>query len=191
MRRICVFCGSSPGAKPAYARAVAQLAQAIVKRGAEVVYGGGNVGLMGTLADAVLAQGGAVIGVIPQSLMTAELAHGGLSALHVVETMHDRKAKMAELSDAFIAAPGGIGTLEEAFEIWSWGQLGLHAKPLGFFDVEGYYEGLHNFLDQATDQHFIRERHRAMTCMEQDPDRLLDWLATYQAPPSLIGQPHP
>jgi uncharacterized protein (TIGR00730 family) len=188
MRRICVFCGSSPGAKPAYAQAMAELGRSIAQRGLELVYGGGNVGLMGTVADAALGAGGTVIGVIPGTLVSAELAHPGLSALHVVETMHDRKAMMADLSDAFIAAPGGIGTLEEAFEIWSWGQLGLHAKPLGFFDVDGYYDGLHAFLDLANTQGFVRDRHRAMTTTEQDPTRLLDWLADYEAPTSLIAK---
>jgi uncharacterized protein (TIGR00730 family) len=139
VKRVCVFCGSSPGARPGYRAAAQALGAAIAKRGLGLVYGGAHVGLMGVVADAALAEGGEVIGVLPRALETKELAHRNLSALYVVESMHERKALMAELSDAFVALPGGIGTLEEIFEAWTWTQLGLHEKPCALLDVEGYY----------------------------------------------------
>ncbi len=185
MRRVCVFCGSSMGAKPAYAEAARAMGTLIARRGLGLVYGGGEVGLMGVIANAALEAGGEVIGVIPEALMRMEVGHPRLSELHVVATMHERKALMADLSDGFIAMPGGIGTLEELFEIWTWGQLGIHPKPLGFLDVAGYYETLHAFLDHAVAEGFLKDRHRAMTAVEQDPATLLDQLAAY-APPTVV-----
>lgn len=182
MRRVCVFCGSSSGIKPAYAEAARATGRLIAQRGLGLVYGGGEVGLMGVLANAALEAGGEVIGVIPEALMRMEVGHPNLTALHVVATMHERKAMMAELSDGFIALPGGIGTLEELFEIWTWGQLGIHPKPLGFLDVAGYYDSLHAFLDHSVGEGFLKARHRAMTAVESDPATLLNRLAAYQPP---------
>lgn len=185
MRRVCVFCGSSAGAKPAYAEAARATGRLIAQRGLGLVYGGGDVGLMGILANAALDAGGEVIGVIPEALMRMEVGHPNLTALHVVATMHERKAMMAELSDGFVALPGGIGTLEELFEVWTWGQLGLHPKPLGFLDVAGYYDHLHAFLDHTVAEGFLKERHRAMVAMDSDPAALLDRLAAYR-PPDMV-----
>lgn len=185
MRQVCVFCGSSFGNDPAYAAMAAAMGRRIAERGLGLVYGGGAVGLMGVVADAAMAAGGQVIGVIPEALLKFEVGHSDLTELRVVKDMHERKATMAELSDAFIALPGGIGTLEELFEIWTWGQLGLHGKPLGFLDVAGYYEGLHAFLDHATEAGFVKRRHRAMTAVQQSPDALLDLLAAYQPPETI------
>ena len=185
MRWVCVFCGSSMGAKPAYAEAARAMGTLIAQRGMGLVYGGGEVGLMGIVANAALAAGGEVIGVIPEALMRMEVGHPRLTELHVVATMHERKAMMAELSDGFIAMPGGIGTLEELFEIWTWGQLGIHPKPLGFLDVAGYYHTLHAFLDHMVTEGFVKDRHRAMTAVETDPATLLDRLAAY-VPPNVV-----
>ncbi|MBC7905158.1 MAG: TIGR00730 family Rossman fold protein [Rhodospirillaceae bacterium] len=186
MKRICVFCGSSMGAKPDYAQAAKALGRLLAERGLGLVYGGGDVGLMGVLAKAALAAGGEVIGVIPAALQKMEgVGHLDLTALHVVETMHERKALMADLADAFIALPGGIGTMEELFEVWTWGQLGLHPKPLGFLDVAGYYDHLHAFLDHAQTEGFLRERHRAMAAVEPDPATLLARLEGYE-PPAIV-----
>lgn len=182
MRRVCVFCGSSRGTRPAYAEAARVTGRLIAQRGLGLVYGGGEVGLMGILANAALEAGGEVIGIIPEALMRMEVGHPKLSALHVVATMHERKAMMAELSDGFIALPGGIGTLEELFEVWTWGQLGIHPKPLGFLDVAGYYDHLHAFLDHSVAEGFLKDRHRAMAAVESDPATLLDRLAAYQPP---------
>ena len=182
MKRVCVFCGSSPGARPGYRAAAEALGAAIAKRGLGLVYGGAHVGLMGVVADAALAQGGEVIGVLPRSLEAKELAHRNLSALYVVESMHERKALMAELSDAFVALPGGIGTLEETFEAWTWTQLGLHEKPCALLDVEGYYGSLQQFLDRAVAERFVRPEHRSMLLVEDDPERLLDALSGWRAP---------
>ncbi|HLO76698.1 MAG TPA: TIGR00730 family Rossman fold protein, partial [Magnetospirillum sp.] len=169
MRRVCVFCGSSRGTNPAYAEAAAATGRLIAQRGLGLVYGGGDVGLMGIVANAALAAGGEVIGVIPDALMRMEVGNPNLTALHVVGTMHERKAMMAELSDGFIALPGGIGTLEELFEVWTWGQLGLHPKPLGLLDVAGYYDHLHAFLDHTVAEGFLKDRHRAMVAVDADP----------------------
>jgi uncharacterized protein (TIGR00730 family) len=180
MRRVCVFCGSSPGARPAYAAATAEVARLLVGAGIGVVYGGGHVGLMGVLADTAVAEGGEVIGVMPQALVDREIGHTGISELRVVGSMHERKAVMAELSDAFIALPGGAGTLEELFEVYTWAQLGLHQKPCGLLDVDGYYEGLVEFLDHAVEERFVREDHRAMLMVERDPRTLLDRLRAFE-----------
>ncbi|MBX9634896.1 MAG: TIGR00730 family Rossman fold protein [Magnetospirillum sp.] len=183
MKRICVFCGSSMGTKPVYAQAAEALGRLVAERGLGLVYGGGNVGLMGVVANAALAAGGEVIGVIPEALLKMEVGHVELTSLHVVTSMHERKALMAELADGFIALPGGIGTLEELFEVWTWGQLGLHPKPLGFLDVAGYYDHLHAFLDHSQNEGFLKERHRAMVAVESDPAALLARLTAYQPPP--------
>lgn len=182
MKRVCVFCGSNSGANPAYARVAAELGRLLAERGRTLVYGGGNVGLMGVVADAALAAGGRVIGVIPEAMLKWEVGHPGLAELRVVASMHERKAAMAELADAFVALPGGVGTLEELFEVWTWGQLGLHAKPLGFLDVAGYYERLHAFLDHMAAEGFVKERHRKMAAVHHDPATLLTLLESYQAP---------
>ena len=189
MRRVCVFCGSSFGTKPDYAASAEALGRLIAQSGLGLVYGGGNVGLMGVLADAMLELGGEVTGIIPETLVKAEVAHQTLTQLHVVKSMHERKAMMADLSDAFIAAPGGIGTLEELFEIWTWGQLGLHHKPLGFYDVEQYYSPLMDFLDHAHAEGFLRAPHRKMVILNADPLDLLDELACFQHPGSIFSVP--
>jgi uncharacterized protein (TIGR00730 family) len=184
VQRICVFCGANRGARPEYAAAARALAATLVKNGLTLVYGGGRVGLMGELADAVLAGGGQAIGVIPRNLVLREVGHAGLTELRVVETMHERKALMADLADAFIALPGGLGTLEEIFEIWTWAQLGVHHKPVGFLDVAGYYTPLMSFLDHAAAEQFVRSQHRAIALVEQDPDTLLARMREY-APPDV------
>ncbi len=180
MERICVFCGSNPGANPAYAEAAADLGRLLAGRGLTLVYGGGHVGLMGVLADAALAAGGRVTGVIPEALAAKELAHRGLTDLVVVGSMHERKALMSELSDAFIALPGGIGTLEEWFEVWTWSQLGFQPKPCGMLNVAGYYDHLLAFLDHMTAERFLSPPHRSMSVVEERADRLLDRLASYR-----------
>lgn len=185
MRRVCVFCGSSFGARPAYTEAARALGRLLVDRELELVYGGGNVGLMGVVADEVLAAGGRAIGVIPDSMVTREVAHTGLTELHVVDSMHARKALMAELSDGFIAMPGGIGTLDELFEVWTWSQIGIHAKPLGFLDVEGYYTHLQVFLDHVAAEGFMRARHRTMVTVEADPAGLLSAMGGFEAPETI------
>lgn len=182
MRRLCVFCGSSAGRDPAFAAAAVSVARALAGRDLGVIYGGGRVGLMGALADAALAAGGEVIGVIPRALMEREIGHEGLTALHVVDTMHERKALMADLSDGFIALPGGAGTLEELFEVFTWAQLGLHGKPCGLLDVLGYYDALTRFLDHAVEQGFLGADSRAMLLVDEDLERLLDRMAAYEPP---------
>ncbi len=182
MKRICVFCGSSPGRNANYAQASVDLGHAIVARGLELVYGGASVGLMGTLADAVLRLGGEVIGVIPSSLVGYEVAHRGVADLRVVRSMSERKALMAELSDGFIALPGGTGTLDELFEVLTWSQLGEHTKPSGLLNIEGYFANLISFLDHAVDERFLRTEHRAMLMVETTPDALLDRFESYRAP---------
>ena len=182
MKRVCVFSGSSPGADLAYRAAATDLGHRLADRGIELVYGGASVGLMGVVADAALEGGGRVIGVIPQSLVDREVAHPGLSDLRVVDSMHERKALMAELSDAFVALPGGVGTLEELFEVYTWNQLGLHAKPLGLFNVRGYFDGLARFLDHAVAERFVTRAHRAMLLVSEDLEALLDGLARWEAP---------
>lgn len=182
MNSICVYCGSSFGRRDAYADGARALAAALVARDLTLVYGGASVGIMGLVADTVLDLGGRAVGVIPQALMDKELAHAGLTDLHVTDSMHARKLRMAELSDGFVALPGGIGTLEELFEMWTWAQLGFHGKPCGVLNADGYYDGLVGFLDHARDEAFLREEHRDMLIVEDDAERLLERFADY-APP--------
>jgi uncharacterized protein (TIGR00730 family) len=182
MKRICVFTGSNRGARSDYADAAQELGRLLASRGYELVYGGGRVGLMGVIADAVLASGGKVIGVIPEALAAKEIAHSRLTELRVVRSMHERKAIMAELSDAFIALPGGLGTLEEFFEVITWAQLGLHAKPVGIMNVSGYFDPLFAFLDRAVDERFVKSEHRSMIIMAHSPADLLDRLQSYEPP---------
>ena len=182
VRSVCVFCGASIGSNPAYREAAVALGQAIARRGWTLVYGGGAVGLMGVVADAAMAAGGDVVGIIPQSLLDAEVGHKGLTRLEVVDGMHARKARMAELSDAFIALPGGLGTLEELFEVWTWGQLGYHAKPLVLLDVNGFYDKLGGFLDHIVEEGFVRPQHRDMLLLGQQPDELLGAMDRFVAP---------
>ncbi|WP_337996947.1 TIGR00730 family Rossman fold protein [Oleispirillum naphthae] len=177
LRAVCVFCGSGAGARPEYAAAAAEMGTAVAEAGLRLVYGGGNVGLMGKAADAAMAAGGEVIGVIPRFLTSRKVEHHGLSELHVVETMHARKAMMAELSDAFAILPGGIGTLEELFEIWTWAQLGLHAKPCGLLNTAGYYDGLNAFLDSVVTEGFMQGTSRATLAVAETPRGLLAALA--------------
>jgi uncharacterized protein (TIGR00730 family) len=177
VKSVCVFCGSSPGADPAFATAAENLGRLLAASGRTLVYGGGRVGLMGIVADAALAAGGTVVGVIPQSLVHHEVAHRGLTELRVVESMHERKALMADLSDGFVGLPGGIGTLEEFFEVWTWGQLGLHTKPYGLLDVSGFFGPLLGFLDRLVQQRFIRADHREMLLVDSEASRLLRRMA--------------
>jgi uncharacterized protein (TIGR00730 family) len=186
VRRLCVYAGSNPGARPAYAAAAAGLARAMAARGIGLVYGGGKVGLMGVLADTILAAGGEAIGVIPQALMDREIGHGGLTELRVVGSMHERKALMAELADGFVAVPGGIGTLEELIEVFTWSQLGIHAKPCGVLDAEGFYDGLSAFLDHMVAEGFLRAPHRAGMLSEREPEALLERLAAWR--PAAVGK---
>jgi hypothetical protein len=179
IRSVCIFCGSSLGSDPAFAEGARAMGREIAQRGLTLVYGGGSVGLMGVVADAALEAGGAVHGVIPHSLETKEVGHKGLTRKDVVATMHERKARMAELSDAFIAMPGGIGTYEEIFEVWTWAQLGIHHKPLGFYNIEGFYDRLLAFLDQATEQAYLRPQHRHMALVGETPGALLDQMAQF------------
>jgi uncharacterized protein (TIGR00730 family) len=173
---ICVFCGSAASVSPEYVTATREFASAAVERGLRVVYGGASVGLMGVLADAVLALKGEVVGVIPGALVDREIAHRGLTELHIVGTMHERKAKMAQLADAFVALPGGLGTLEELFEVWTWAQLGLHTKPCGLLNSRRYYDPLIEFLNHARDEGFVRRELRAALVVDDDPNRLIDQL---------------
>lgn len=182
MRAVCVFCGSNPGRRPEYLASAAELARLLARRGVRIVYGGAHVGTMGALADAALAAGGEVTGVIPRHLVEAEVAHEGLSRLHVVSSMHERKALMAQLSDAFIALPGGLGTLEEFAEVTTWSQLGLHAKPTGLLNVLGYFDDLLRFLDHAVAERFIRPGHRDLVISQPEPPALLAALERWQAP---------
>jgi uncharacterized protein (TIGR00730 family) len=182
MKRVCVYCGSSPGSQPDYAEAAKNLAHALVKRQIDLVYGGASVGVMGVLANTVLAEGGHVIGIIPQGLVDKEVAHTGLSDLRVVKSMHERKTLMSELSDGFIALPGGLGTLEELLEVLTWAQLGLHQKPCGLLNIRDYYRSLIDFLDHAVSEKFLEEVYRTMLLVEKQPERLLERFECYQAP---------
>ncbi len=182
MRSVCVFCGSSPGGREDYIAGGVALVRELAVRGIRIVYGGAHVGLMGALADAGLAGGAEVVGVIPQHLVEAEVAHAGLTELHVVSSMHERKALMAELSDAFISLPGGIGTLEVFAEVTTWSQLGLHAKPTGLLNVSGYYDHLLRFLDHAVAERFLRPEHRALVLAAAEPAALLTDMDRWRAP---------
>ena len=184
LRSVCVYMGSSSGRRPAYQHAAAALGAEIAQRGAELVYGGGCVGLMGVTADAALAAGGAVHGVITRSLQRREVGHDGLTELHVVETMHERKAAMARRADAFVALPGGLGTLDEFFEIITWLQLGLHAKPCALLNVDGYFDGLITFLRHSVAERFVHEDHVARLIIEHDAGALLDAMQRFRASPA-------
>jgi uncharacterized protein (TIGR00730 family) len=188
LKNVCVYCGSSVGDDPAYATAAVALGRELAARGVGLVYGAGNVGLMGVVADAALAAGGKVVGVIPEALARWEVAHGGLTEIHVVQTMHERKALMADLSDAFIALPGGFGTLEELFEVLTWTQLGFHRdvpnKPCGILNVAGFYDPLLAFLDGMVERRFLRPEHRALALAAPDVHTLLAALEDF-APPAV------
>jgi uncharacterized protein (TIGR00730 family) len=183
-RRICVFCGSNSGTNPAYRDAAVALGQLLAERGIELVYGGGNIGLMGALADAVLQTNGRVIGVIPESLMAKEVGHLGLTELRIVKSMHERKALMADLSDGFIAMAGGFGTFEEFCEVVTWSQLAIHAKPCGLLNVEGYYDPLLQLFDQAVREGFLREENRRLVLEDRDPESLLKKMADFTPIPA-------
>jgi uncharacterized protein (TIGR00730 family) len=183
LRRVCVFCGASPGRSPGYARLAAAAGEGLAARGIGLVYGGGRVGLMGAVADAALAAGGEVIGVIPQGLVDRELAHPGLTELHVVDTLHERKAEMADRADAFIALPGGLGTLEELAEVVSWAQLELHSKPIGLLEVGDYWTLLLAWLDVAVAEGFVAPVHRRLVTRADSLDALLQAFATWRPPP--------
>jgi uncharacterized protein (TIGR00730 family) len=182
MQRICVFCGSNPGTKETYGAAAGTMGRLLAERGIDMVYGGANRGLMGIAADAALDAGGTVIGVIPEALVAWEVAHDGLTELHVVDSMHTRKQMMADLSDGFIALPGGFGTFEEFCEILTWAQLGIHTKPCGILNVDGYYDPLMALFDRAVEDGFLPPEHRALVIEESDPARLLDLLASATPP---------
>ncbi|KZL20940.1 LOG family protein YvdD [Pseudovibrio axinellae] len=182
MASICVFCGSSIGKRPEYEVAARLLGTEIAKRGNRLVYGGAEVGLMGVVANAALEAGGEVIGVLPEALAAKELAHRSLTDLHIVGSMHERKAMMADLSDAFVALPGGIGTLEELFEVWTWGQLGYHNKPCGLYNANGFYGRMLAFLDFVVDEEFMKKELRDMLLVDDNPGLLLDQIESYRAP---------
>lgn len=182
MKRICVFCGSNNGSLSVYSEAARATGLVLARRGIGLVYGGGGIGLMSIIAEAVIQEGGEVIGVIPQALFNKEVAYRGLKDLRVVGSMHERKALMAELSDAFIALPGGYGTLEEFCEVLTWAQLGFHRKPCGILNIKGFYSPLLSFLDHAVSEGFLREVHRSLVLVEQHPERLLDKLINYRPP---------
>jgi hypothetical protein len=182
MKRVCVFCGSSPGTRPVYAEAARAMGRLLAERGIGLVYGGGKVGLMGEVADAVLAAGGEVTGVIPRGLMEREVGHQGLTTLHVTGTMHERKALMVDLSDGFVALPGGYGTLDELCEALTWSQLGIHARPCGVLNVDGYFDALLALFDHAVREGFVREAHRGLVLEATEPAALLDAMSHFQAP---------
>lgn len=185
IQKICVFCGSSDKIGEPYLEAASEMGRALAKRNLTLVYGAGGTGLMGALADAVLAGGAHVIGITPESFNTPQLIHPNLAELHVVKTMHERKALMVDISDAFIALPGGFGTLEELFEILCWAQVGLHNKPVGVLDSLGYFGPLHNLIEHAREEGFIYDEHRALLIQDADPDALLDRMTIYQPPDGL------
>jgi len=180
MRRICVFCGSSPGSRPEYRAATEELGTELARRNIGLVYGGGNVGLMGMIADAVLRAGGEAVGVIPENLMAREVGHNGLTKLHIVRSMHERKALMADLSNAFVGLPGGFGTLEEFCEVVTWMQLGLHAKPCGILNVLGYYTPLLAMFDHAVEERFLKPENRALVLTRESPADLLQALEEWR-----------
>jgi uncharacterized protein (TIGR00730 family) len=182
IRRLAIFCGSNPGVRPDYVEAARSLGRLLAQRGIGIVYGGSSVGLMAALADAMMDELGDVIGVIPRMLVEREVANKALTDLRIVESMHERKALMAKLADGFVALPGGIGTLEEFFETWTWAQLGMHSKPCGLLNVAGYFDPLLTFLDHAVSEKFVREVHRAMVVVERDPAALLARFESYEPP---------
>jgi len=182
IQSLCVYCGSSPGRLEAYSIGARTLAKALVDRNIKLVYGGASVGIMGMVADTVLQLGGQAVGVIPEALARKEIAHKNLSELHVTRSMHERKSMMAELSDGFIALPGGIGTLEELFEIWTWAQPGIHDKPCGLLNVEGYFDSLITFLDHAVAEQFVKQEQGSMLIVESTPETLLDRFQGYVPP---------
>ncbi|MFL9925668.1 TIGR00730 family Rossman fold protein [Herbaspirillum lusitanum] len=180
MKSICVYCGSSPGATPAYAEAARRLAQEMVKDNIALVYGGGNVGLMGIIASEVMKLGGEATGVIPKALLDKELGHNGLTRLHIVKDMHERKAMMAELSDGFVAMPGGMGTLEELFEVLTWAQLGFHYKPIALLNVDGFYNNLIAFVDHLVSQRFVSADQAKLMMHEAEPAKLIERFKTFK-----------
>ena len=182
METVCVFCGSRAGSRPSYVEAAKLMGKEIARQGLGLVYGGGRVGLMGALADAALEEGGEVVGVIPKALVARESAHRGLTELHVVGSMHERKGLMADLSDGFVALPGGYGTLEEFCEVLSWAQLGIHEKPFGLLDVEGFWKPLNTLLDKAVAEGFVHSNHRSLVLTEQDPRTLVSLMNRYTPP---------
>ena len=182
MKRICVFCGSRPGVRPAYRAAAEAVGGLLAERGIELVYGGGNVGLMGIVADACLAAGGRVVGVIPRALLEWEVGHEGLTRLEVVDSMHTRKARMAELADGFIALPGGLGTFEELFEILTWAQLGFHSKPIGLLNVEAYYQPLVQMMERGVAEGFMKAENRGLLLVEDNAHALLRTMGAYHPP---------
>lgn len=182
MKRICVFCGSNPGRDPIYMETAERVGLFLAEKGVELVFGGGRVGLMGKIADTVMANGGSVIGIIPKSLSDKEVAHQGLTELHIVDSMHTRKAMMEDLSDGFIALPGGFGTFEELCEIITWAQLGFHNKPCGFLNIQGYYDPLVELFDKATDQQFVRPEHRRLVIIESEIESMFQKMEDYQPP---------
>ena len=182
IRKVAVFCGSNPGAKPEYVQGAKALGRTLATRGIGLIYGGSNVGLMAALADEMLDELGDVIGVIPRALVEREVANKALPDLRIVGSMHERKSQMAELADGFIALPGGVGTLEEFFEIWTWAQLGMHRKPCGLLNIEGYFDPLLEFLDRTVEEKFVRPVHREMVVVESDAGALLDRFDSYEPP---------
>jgi uncharacterized protein (TIGR00730 family) len=182
LKRIAVFCGSSPGASEDYCTEGIRFGKELARRDITLVYGGSKNGLMGAVADGVLGDGGKAIGIIPKFLEAKEISHKGLTELHTVDTMHERKAKMAELADGFVALPGGTGTLEEFFEVLTWAQIGLHQKPCGLLNINGYYSPLQSLFEHMVDQQFIQEKYRFMTILESEPSVLLDRFLQYEAP---------
>ena len=179
---VCVFCAANPGADSVYARQAAAMGRFLAESGRRLVYGGGRTGLMGALAEGALAAGGEVIGIMPKHLVDREVAHTGLTELRVVSSMHERKSLLAELSDGFLAMPGGLGTMEELFEIWTWGQLGLHRKPYGLLEVNGFFAPLLTFLDHAVTEGFIRPEYRALLVVDADPDSLIQRMESMSPP---------
>ncbi|SHF11041.1 hypothetical protein SAMN05443144_105200 [Fodinibius roseus] len=182
LNRICVYCGSSPGKREEYTAGAKKLAELLVQQNVELVYGGASVGIMGALADTVLENGGKVTGIIPEDLVKKEVAHKGLTDLQVVSSMHERKFAMAEQSDGFIALPGGLGTIEELFEVLTWSQLGFHQKPVGLLNVCGYYDHLSSFLDHAVSEEFVKQDHRQILMVEDNPKALVSRFEHYEAP---------
>ncbi|MGI5861416.1 MAG: TIGR00730 family Rossman fold protein [Myxococcales bacterium] len=183
MRHICVFCGSRSGVNPALRAAAGRFGELLARKGLTLVFGGGSIGLMGAVADAVIAHGGEAVGVIPRGLKEREVGHNNLTRLHVVGSMHERKAKMASLADGFVALPGGMGTLDELCEIVTWAQLGIHGKPCGLLNVAGYWNGFLSFLDHAVAEGFLPPEHRGIIQVDDDPERLLEAMRTFEPPP--------